>query len=197
MLTGAIGNDGFGNFRGVKDASIWVHDGPTEPNPNNANGTGGVFDSFGWGEFDDVTFARAPTLVPFGPTDFIDLGNLVIDVVARFVALEIKTNYTVIGATNFAGISELQFFPKTFTPGDFNTDGVVDGADFLLWQRDPGVGSLADWETNYGVGGSLSAAVGAVPKPSTLALLSLALGAVSCKEAGRKSMRRVRRGEVK
>ena len=69
-----------------------------------------------------------------------------------------------------------------FTPGDFNTDFLVDGADFLLWQRDPGVGSLADWETNYG-SGSLLAAGGAVPEPSTLALLALALGAVSLRRS--------------
>ena len=35
-------------------------------------------------------------------------------------------------------------------PGDFNGDGNYDGADFLMWQRDPSVGTLADWEANYG-----------------------------------------------
>ncbi len=28
-------------------------------------------------------------------------------------------------------------------PGDFDLDGKVDGNDFLFWQRDPSVGSLA------------------------------------------------------
>ena len=41
-------------------------------------------------------------------------------------------------------------------PGDFDGDGTVDGADFLLWQRDPSVGSLTDWETNYGVTSGIS-----------------------------------------
>lgn len=36
------------------------------------------------------------------------------------------------------------------TPGDFDEDGDVDGEDFLLWQVNPGVGDLADWELNYG-----------------------------------------------
>ncbi len=36
------------------------------------------------------------------------------------------------------------------TPGDFNLDGNVDGTDFLLWQRDPSIGDLADWQANYG-----------------------------------------------
>ena len=34
--------------------------------------------------------------------------------------------------------------------GDFDFNGEVNGGDFLLWQRDPSVGSLADWEANYG-----------------------------------------------
>jgi len=35
--------------------------------------------------------------------------------------------------------------------GDFDFNGIVDGLDFLLWQRDQGVGSLATWEANYGI----------------------------------------------
>ena len=56
---------------------------------------------------------------------------------------------------------------------DFDGNGYVDGADFLLWQRDPTVGLLADWETNYGTVVLLSAASAAVPEPSSMALLSL------------------------
>ena len=41
--------------------------------------------------------------------------------------------------------------------GDFDMSGTVDGLDFLLWQTDPNVGDLADWETNYGSSGSASA----------------------------------------
>jgi hypothetical protein len=57
--------------------------------------------------------------------------------------------------------------------GDFDLNGVVDGADFLKWQQDPTIGSLADWETNYGMVASLSASSAAVPEPNSLALLSL------------------------
>ena len=39
-------------------------------------------------------------------------------------------------------------------PGDFDGDNDVDGADFLLWQRDTAVGSLTDWQTNYGTSGT-------------------------------------------
>ncbi len=37
-------------------------------------------------------------------------------------------------------------------PGDFDLNGVVNGLDYLLWQQDPNVGLLSDWETNYGTG---------------------------------------------
>ncbi|MCH8840046.1 MAG: hypothetical protein IH831_05090, partial [Planctomycetes bacterium] len=65
-------------------------------------------------------------------------------------------------------------------PGDYNLDGIVDGEDFLLWQRDPSVGSLAVWEANYGMVAPLSANSAAVPEPTTsalaLAALCLAIG---------------------
>jgi len=69
--------------------------------------------------------------------------------------------------------------------GDFNDDNVVDGADFLTWQRQLGNGltpaDLAVWKANFGTtGGGPSAA--AVPEPSS-AIISMAallgLGAVA------------------
>ncbi|QDT00399.1 CRTAC1 family protein [Adhaeretor mobilis] len=54
--------------------------------------------------------------------------------------------------------------------GDFDIDNQVDGNDFLVWQSNPGVGSLADWQTNYGM--SLpSVVVDAVPEPSGFVLI--------------------------
>jgi hypothetical protein len=38
-------------------------------------------------------------------------------------------------------------------PGDFDSNGTVNGRDFLLWQRNSSVGSLADWKANYGSSG--------------------------------------------
>ena len=56
-------------------------------------------------------------------------------------------------------------------PGDFDFNGEVNGFDFLLWQRDPSIGSLADWEANYGMVAPLSASSAAtVPEPSALLL---------------------------
>lgn len=71
------------------------------------------------------------------------------------------------------------FVPGTVgTPGDFNSDGKVDGRDFLLWQRNTSVGDLADWQSNYGAGGLAS--IAAVPEPAALALLALASVPVAC-----------------
>ena len=62
--------------------------------------------------------------------------------------------------------------------GDFNGDGNVDGADFLVWQQ--GFGSefdatdLGNWEANFGAGAALAAA--AVPEPTSALLMLLGLG---------------------
>jgi len=73
------------------------------------------------------------------------------------------------------------------TVGDFDFDDNedVDGADFLRWQRgDSPAGflspsDLADWEANYGDVGPLAAGVGAVPEPSSVVLISLALAGLA------------------
>jgi hypothetical protein len=72
-------------------------------------------------------------------------------------------------------------------PGDFDEDGDVDGRDFLLWQRNPNIGLLSDWQANYGFnGGGLQTVIDvkdflsatSVPEPGSLLLL--ALTTVSC-----------------
>jgi hypothetical protein len=60
--------------------------------------------------------------------------------------------------------------PEAGIPGDFDQDGDVDGRDFLLWQRNPSIGSLADWQNNYGTGGL--SALASVPEPSSILLLT-------------------------
>jgi hypothetical protein len=54
-------------------------------------------------------------------------------------------------------------------PGDFNGDGYVDGRDFLVWQQNPAIGNLADWQANYGVElmATAASAVSPVPEPVT------------------------------
>ena len=52
--------------------------------------------------------------------------------------------------------------------GDFNHDGICDGADFLAWQHDPKVGSLADWQADYG---KEAGPITGVPEPATILLM--------------------------
>jgi hypothetical protein len=76
----------------------------------------------------------------------------------------------------FTGANTSPLGTFTFTLlGDFDLDGDVDGFDFLLWQQDLSIGSLADWETNYGTPAPLSAASASVPEPTTYALALAAL----------------------
>ncbi|QDT75165.1 PEP-CTERM sorting domain-containing protein [Lacipirellula limnantheis] len=71
----------------------------------------------------------------------------------------------------------------TTTPGlagDFNADNVVDGADFLVWQRGGSpnplsTGDLDLWKAHFGDVGSATGAVGAVPEPSSLIVSLLAM----------------------
>ncbi len=53
--------------------------------------------------------------------------------------------------------------------GDFDQDGDVDGADFLIWQRNPSVGNLTDWQANFG-SSTLNSTL-AVPEPSSMMLI--------------------------
>ena len=52
------------------------------------------------------------------------------------------------------------------SPGDFDTDGDVDGTDFLSWQRGFGTtyvaDDLVDWQDDYDANASVAAATGAV-----------------------------------
>ncbi|HMO84200.1 MAG TPA: dockerin type I domain-containing protein, partial [Lacipirellulaceae bacterium] len=89
-------------------------------------------------------------------------------------------------------ISTLQAAPAT--NADFNGDGLVDGQDFLIWQRGLGLAGqtsnangdangdmvvdaadLLVWQAAYG-GPPATAAAAAVPEPQALALAVAALG---------------------
>ena len=70
-------------------------------------------------------------------------------------------------------VDSVGLFIDTAIPGDFDESSTVDGIDFLNWQRDSSVGSLADWESNYG---SNTTAAASVPEPSACLLMLLAVG---------------------
>lgn len=69
----------------------------------------------------------------------------------------------------FAPYLEVTITPSEGLAGDFDSNGRVDGNDFLVWQRDTSVGSLDDWKANFGES-QVSPTVAGVPEPSAIAL---------------------------
>jgi hypothetical protein len=122
-------------------------------------------------------------------------GTLDVELLGGFMP-SLGDTFAIITAADVQGMFDTELLPELTTTmqwnvsyqadsvslsvglaGDFDFDYDVDGIDFLLWQRDPGVGALADWETNYGtvLTPPLTAVSQAIPEPSTLALTSLCL----------------------
>jgi hypothetical protein len=68
---------------------------------------------------------------------------------------------------DFAGTALTLVDDSAGSPGDFDSDGDVDGADFLVWQRGESpnpmsAAELAEWQANFGVAVFTSS----VPEPS-------------------------------
>jgi hypothetical protein len=67
-------------------------------------------------------------------------------------------------------------------PGDYNNDGAVNAADYVVWRKNIGTQDGYNlWRTNFGrTSGSGSLVEGAVPEPSLLAVFAAVgvLGAV-------------------
>ena len=71
--------------------------------------------------------------------------------------------------------------------GDYNGDGSVDAADYVLWRKDPASfggdpGGYNTWRQNFGASlgnGSGDLSAGAVPEPASLALVVMG-GMLAC-----------------
>ena len=71
--------------------------------------------------------------------------------------------------------NDVALYSSASVAGDFDNDGDVDGHDFITWQRNPNVGTLAQWQNNY-VPASTSSPV---PEPTTAMLLLASLATVA------------------
>ena len=85
---------------------------------------------------------------------------------------------------------QLDVRPTSNVPGDFNGDNVVDGRDFLIWQRGQSSlpqssNDLAEWQVNYGTSELIAAA--SVPEPHSIVLVGFTmLGSLISRIAGRR-----------
>jgi hypothetical protein len=66
------------------------------------------------------------------------------------------------------------------TPGDFNGDGTVDAADYVVWRKTNGSQTnYTLWRSNFGKppgsGAGATGSAGAVPEPATLVMLGTAM----------------------
>jgi hypothetical protein len=87
--------------------------------------------------------------------------------------------------TRFTGYSVLQFEFAAAPPGDFNVDGMVDAADYIVWRKGLGTAYMAHdydmWRAHFGETAGSGAALPsaeplpAVPEPSTYGPMGLAL----------------------
>jgi len=107
-------------------------------------------------------------------------------VLAEFTADATTATFSIL-ATHFSrAVINAVALAEVTSPGllgDFDGDTDVDGADFLLWQRDPSNKNLSDWENNYG-SVSAGATLGVVPEPSSFGLAFLGIGWLAIRRKG-------------
>jgi hypothetical protein len=82
-------------------------------------------------------------------------------------------------ATSFVGF-DIGFGDVVDLIGDYNNDGKVDAADYVVWRKNNinGQQGYDDWKMNFGApdgGGNALGAAGAVPEPAAIALLLIGL----------------------
>ena len=82
--------------------------------------------------------------------------------------------------------------PIKIATGDFNQDGVVDAADYVVWRKGLGTTYLPNdynvWRAHFGETGSRGASIdatAAVPEPGTIAIFAMAFLAVHSRRASR------------
>jgi hypothetical protein len=138
------------------------------------------------------TFATVAAANAFLSDSVINLGSNGVGNVSGSLDLDFSISLT----TNDAGAGfafDLLFGNATFESADFDGNGNVDGNDFLVWQRNVGVGTtlatgdadrdgdvdsadLTIWRNQYGFSSAATPTSGAVPEPAAAVLLLVGLG---------------------
>jgi hypothetical protein len=129
-------------------------------------------------------------------------GTLVVSLINPFTP-SVDNSFTIMTATGkLAGSFDQLQLPDGFNwkvnynadnlelvvgdPGDFNFDGTVNGADYVVWRKN-GWGPLnySAWRSNfgttYGSGSGSGVEGGSVPEPAAIVMLSLAACGIALK----------------
>lgn len=106
-------------------------------------------------------------------------GVLLPEIVAIVDLDSLRLSDVLLANSTLTDLQENVFFVPA--GGDFNRDGMVDGADFLAWQRgeSPLALSEVDLDEWKAAAGATGQAVGPVPEPATWALLTAAVASVA------------------
>jgi hypothetical protein len=108
------------------------------------------------------------------PNDLTDAGSIWVD----NLMLEVFANEDAMLATPNPNTAPVE---SEDVPGDYNGDGSVDAADYVVWRKNPAdfggdPAGYTTWHTNFGSGGVGSGlGASAVPEPSALVLAVAAL----------------------
>jgi hypothetical protein len=90
----------------------------------------------------------------------------------------VSANGGSVGTSGTSRVDNVTIFYSSLVglPGDFNADGFVDAADYVMWRKDNSVGAYADWVAHFGESLSGSGGDGndgSVPEPGTWLLTSV------------------------
>ncbi|WP_197530978.1 PEP-CTERM sorting domain-containing protein [Bythopirellula polymerisocia] len=152
--------------------------------------TGFDLSSFGLANGATIDAIRVANLVPADRVDDVSgQGNVILGGGSGFAPLTGPQGAG--GQYNSGGfdadITYIGVIPSPTTEtGDFNNDGLLDGADFLVWQRGGSTNMLSQsdltvWQTNYGSQVPLTVNSVAVPEPTTSLLLLLSITTILSK----------------
>jgi autotransporter-associated beta strand protein len=128
-------------------------------------------------DFDDLGVGGLNT----GPHIFATYGSLS----GTFgTVFDLPTGYSI--NYNYLG-NQIALVESVTIGGDYNSDGAVNAADYVVWRKNPEAfggtpGGYNTWRANFGAGGGSGSGLGGaagVPEPTAGALMLLALGFVT------------------
>jgi hypothetical protein len=135
----------------------------------------------------ELAYTQSDNLPSIGPIDWIEfvMYNTDSDFYPSMVATDARaTDYYI------RSIEIMDAAPPGL-PGDFNEDGTVDAADYVMWRKTDGLQSgYTTWREHFGeMNGGRSAGSDTVPEPATVPLLLIVVASGSTSRTGGPSSR--------